>query len=190
MEDLPWTKIVNRLAGESQPVTSQGGSQPHFDAVDRLYSQLRRLASEALTTQADPETKHPTELVSATFEELFRSRERPWFDRYQFFEQAARAMRRLVVQRSRERFAAQEISVDLNEIDAVASEREQELIDLDEALAELEKVEPRYARVIELRYFARLSVPEVAEVLRVSKSTVEREWRFARAWLMRRMNRS
>lgn len=169
---------------------SEGGSQPHFDAVDRLYSQLRLLASEALATQDDPETRHPTELVSATFEELFRSRERPWFDRHQFFEQAARAMRRLVVRRSRERLSSREVPTDLSEVDAVVFEREQELVDLDEALAELERVEPRYTRIIELRYFARLSVPEVAELLGVSKSTVEREWRFARAWLMRHMNRN
>lgn len=190
MEDLPWTRIVNRMAAETQPSTAAGGSLPQVDAVDRLYDQLRRMAAEVLAARGDPGTGHPTELVSATFEELFRSRERPWFDRQQFFDQAARAMRRLVVRRSRERLSAREVPTDLAEGDAVIFEREQELIDLDEALAALEKVEPRYARVIELRYFAGLSVPEVAEALGVSKSTIEREWRFARVWLMRHMNRS
>ena len=111
-----------------------------------------------------------------------------WQHRAHFFAISAQVMRHILLDRARRRVAAkrggQMPLVNLDELPNLGSGRARELIALDDALNALEKLDPRKARVIELRFFGGLSVEETAEVLKVSQDTVMRDWRLARAWLL------
>lgn len=183
--EFPPTRVLNDLQSEAADLPAEAEA-----TVEWLYAELRRLAQQVSSGRESESAGRVTELVGAAYEHLFGETPRPWFDRQQFFERAGRCMRRLVSQRARQRRQAPERRGEFEEDVAVLHERDQELEDLDRALCELERVEPRYARIIELRYYAGLTVPDVAEALGVSVSTVERDWRFARAWIMRHMRRS
>ena len=184
-DEFPPTEVLNKLAFRPDELSSDEEA-----IVGWLYGEMRRLAQRYASGDESGATGRVTELVGATYAKLFEEPERPWFDREQFFERAGRCMRQLVAKRAKDRLRFPERRGEIAEDAAVVLEREQELVDLERALVDLEVVEPRYARIIELRYFAGLSVPAVARALNVSVSTVERDWRFARAWIMRHMRRS
>ena len=185
---LAATRVLNRLADDRSPAADSPDSKED-ETLRWLYGELHDLANRYLAGGQGASTGRATDLVSATYEELFGKPVRPWFDRQQFFEDAGKCMRKLVAKRARERSARRAEQADFDAI-PVDPAREQDLLDLEQAVSELEQVEPRYARVIELRYYAGLSVPKVAEALSLSPSTIERDWRFARAWIMRHMRRS
>src|SRR6202035_2771009 len=111
-----------------------------------------------------------------------------------FFAVAAQIMRRILLDQARRRVAAKrggaKPRVDLDEVPDIGSGRARERIALDDALNALAKVDPRKAEVIELRFFAGLSVEETAEVLKVSPDTVMRDWKLAKAWLAREMTKT
>ncbi len=111
----------------------------------------------------------------------------PWQDRRHFFRVAAKTMRRLLVNHAIKRNAAKRGGarerIAVEEITAAIPDREVDLVDLDEALTKLKTIGEQKARIVELRFFAGCSIEETAEVLGVSTRTVDRQWRFARAWL-------
>src|SRR5262249_46867890 len=114
-----------------------------------------------------------------------------WQDRVHFFGAAARLMRRILIDHVRasraQKRGGDAMTVTIANIDLAASERSIDLMALDEALAELEQIAPRQARIIELRYFGGLKVPAIAKLLRVTGRTVDRDWAAARVWLRRRL---
>ena len=160
-------------------------------ALERLmplvYGELRQLAASHLRSERGDHTLQPTALVHEAYLRLVGQRSVSWANRAHFFGIAAQMMRRVLVDHARRRLAAKRspgtLRIDLGEETAAAPDRMPELLALDRALTELERLDPRQARVVELRFFAGLSVEETAEVAGVSTATVKREWRTARAFL-------
>jgi RNA polymerase sigma factor (TIGR02999 family) len=160
-------------------------------ALDRLtprvYRELRRVAGQIMKHESPGHTMQPTALVHEAYLRLIEVEKADWQDRAHFFAVAAQMMRRILVDSARKRGAAkrggQAVRVDMDEIPDLNPGRGSELMALDEALGRLAQVDPRKARVVELRFFGGLSVNETAVVLNVSEDTVLRDWRLARAWL-------
>jgi len=159
-------------------------------ALERLmplvYGELRKLAANELRAERRSHTLQPTALVNEAYLRLVGQRSVSWNNRAHFFAIAAQMMRRVLVDHARKRGAAKRSSgtVYLDLADAGGADRAPELLALDDALTELEKLDPRQARVVELRFFAGLSVEETAEVAGISTATVKRDWKTARAFLL------
>lgn len=160
-------------------------------ALERLmplvYDELRRLAASQLRAERGNHTLQPTALVHEAYLRLVGQRSVSWANRAHFFGIAAQMMRRVLVDHARKRQAAKRnpgtVHVDLAASAEGKADRAPELLALDDALTELEKLDPRQAKVVELRFFGGLSVEETAEVAGISTATVKREWKTARAFL-------
>jgi RNA polymerase sigma factor (TIGR02999 family) len=154
----------------------------------RVYDELRRIAGHFMRDERPGRTIQTTALVHEAYLKLIDVTNVDWQHRAHFFAISAQIMRHILLDRARRRVAAKRGGVaprvNLDEVPDIGSGRARELIVLDDALNALAKVDPRKARVIELRFFAGLSVEETAEVLKVSSDTVKRDWRLARAWLL------
>jgi RNA polymerase sigma-70 factor (ECF subfamily) len=164
-------------------------------ALDKLtplvYDELRRIAHRYVRRERNGHTLQTTALVNEAYMRLAGERKIEWENRAHFFAVTARIMRHILTDYARRRSYAKRggeaLQVSLAEAYVMSQERAAELIVLDEALAELAKLDPRKSRVVELRYFGGLSLEETAEVLEVSLMTVRRDWRAAKAWLFRSM---
>jgi RNA polymerase sigma-70 factor, ECF subfamily len=132
-----------------------------------------------------------TALVHEAYLKMVEQNSVDWKNRSHFFAIASQAMRRILIDHARKQIAEKRggegEKISLEEIDVASINPDQNLIALDEALSELEKVDPQQSRIIELRYFGGLTVEETAEVLQISPRTVAREWAMARAWLYRNL---
>ena len=159
-----------------------------------VYEQLHGLAQALLRRERRDLTIGATVLVHEAFVRLIEQSRANWQDRSHFCAVAAQAMRRILIDHVRARRAAKRGGawrrVTLEEAVETLAHEQLDLIDVDEALTRLAQVDPREARVVELRFFGGLSNVEVAEVLRVSVRTVEDDWRMARAWLRRELTRT
>lgn len=162
-------------------------------ALDELlplvYDHLRGIASSQLRLERDDHTLQATALVHEAYLKLAQSNSLSVADRGHFFRVAARAMRQILVDHARARHRAKRGGsgerVVLEPEHAVAPSPEEDVLAVDAALGRLAVLEPRQANVIELRYFAGLSIEQTAESLGVSIATVKRDWQVARAWLQR-----
>jgi RNA polymerase sigma-70 factor (ECF subfamily) len=152
-----------------------------------VYDELHRLASSYLARERADHTLQPTALVHEAFLRLINQREVDWRNRAQFLGVAAGLMRRILVNHARDHAAAkrggERERISLSLVEVPSGGPDVDLIALEDALERLAVLDERKAKVVELRFFGGLSVEEVAEVLGVSRATVEREWSFARAWL-------
>lgn len=152
-----------------------------------VYQELHRLAHGYLAGERQGHMLQTTALVNEAFVRLIDWQQVEWQNRAHFFGVSATLMRHILVQFAREQQAAKRggkaIQVSLSEAAHVATQDTTDLVALDNALNTLEKLDPRQARTVELRFFGGLSLEEVAEVLRVSVSSVRRDWRMAQAWL-------
>jgi RNA polymerase sigma factor (TIGR02999 family) len=169
------------------------GDPQAFDAlVPLVYRPLRELAAHYLRFERGNHTLQPTALVHEAYLRLTGVRHIPFRNRAHFYGAAARVMRRILVDYARERRALKRGGpepdrVPLHDALGVAVDARFDLVELDEALSALERIAPDRARVVELRYFAGLSIEETARCLDVSPATVKRSWEFSRAWLYRRL---
>lgn len=161
-------------------------------AADQLAGivmhELHRIAERAMRREADGHTLQPTELVDEALVRLLGERKATWENRAQFFAVASQMIRRILVDHARHRRRAKRdhgVRVTLDEGVAEVSARSLDLIALDDALQELDRVAPRQAKVVELRFFGGLDVDEVAHALDISPATVKRDWTFARAFLLK-----
>jgi RNA polymerase sigma factor (TIGR02999 family) len=158
------------------------------DAAERLLplvqDELRRLAAQKLACDKPSETHDATALVHAAYQRLIGADKPPAYrDRAHFFAVAARAMRRILIEKARVKLAQQD-DPQQQQIDAAtARKRDEELVALDEALEKLAATDPLKARLVELRYFAGLTGAQAAEVLGIPPAAADRSWAFARAWL-------
>ncbi|MEZ6243128.1 MAG: ECF-type sigma factor [Phycisphaerales bacterium] len=172
---------------------SQRGDQSATDALLPLvYDELHALAQSYFRSQPAGHTLQPTALVHEACVRLLGTEEGGgWNDRAHFFAVAAAAMRQILVNHALAKRAQKRggdrARVTLADSDVVAEPPAVDLLDLDEALRELQRQHERMARIVELRYFGGLTASETAEALGVSRSTVEADWRFARAWLLDRL---
>ncbi len=170
-------------------------------ALDRLmpvvYAELHRLADRHMKQERAGNSLQTTALINEAYLRLVNASEAGFRDRAHFFAVSAQVMRRILVDAARARSAvkrggearkvAHSSAVNFDEIADVSTQRAEEVIAVDDALATLAQFDPRKAQVIEMRFFGGLSVPETAEVLGVSPQTVMRDWKLARAWLMREL---
>ena len=152
-----------------------------------VYEELRRLAHHFMEGQRPEHTLQTTALVNEAYLCLADQSNPRWQNRAHFFAVAARAMRRILVSYARSQRAQKRgggaLKIDLDEAALVSPEESKEIVDLDEALERLATLDSRKAQVVELKYFGGLNYDEMAEVLKISRVTVRRDWEFARAWL-------
>lgn len=159
-----------------------------------VYEELRGLAEACFRGQSNDHTLQPTALVHEVYLKLAEKDASTWSDRTHFFAVAARAMRQVLIDHARIKGAAkrgkgwQRITLDMHE-DAPGLGR-LDVLALDEALDKLAEIDDRQARIVEMRFFAGLTVNEVAEAIGVSSRTVELDWQMAKAWLSRALARA
>ena len=162
-------------------------------ALDRLiplvYDEMRRLARYYMRRERREHTLQTTALINEAYIRLVDHKGMRWQNRAHFYAVAAQAMRRVLVDHARSRQyikrGGDASVVDLDQAAIVAREYASEIVALDEALTGLAALDPRQSKVVELRYFGGMSVEETAEVLGISGVTVMRDWRAAKAWLLR-----
>jgi len=152
-----------------------------------MYQELHRMAARYLGQERPDHTLQPTALVHDLYLRLVASNPISWQNRAHFFGVAAQQMRHLLVDHARSRLAEKRgggrAKVSLSDVAGWDGQREQDVLEMDEALGKLAELDLRAARVVELRFFGGLEEREAAEVLGISISSLKRDWKFARAWL-------
>lgn len=170
---------------------SAGDASALDTLIPIVESELRRMARRHMARERPGHTLQTTALVNEAYLRLIDQKRVRWQNRAHFFAIAAQAMRRILISMARARCAEKrggpQAPVSLEEAAEVSVDRAAELVALDDALQTLATLDPRRARVVELRYFGGLSVEEAARVLECSDRTVKRDWSFARAWLLREL---
>jgi RNA polymerase sigma factor (TIGR02999 family) len=167
-------------------------------ALDRVlplvYSELRKIAARQLRDERAEQSVEPTDLVHALYLQLVDQRRASWANRTQFYAVVAQMMRRILVDHARERLAqkrgAGTVTVSLTSLlndAAVTHTSVSDVLAIDRALDRLAARDPEHARIVELRFFAGLSIEETAHVLDRSPATIKRAWRLAKAWLFREL---
>jgi RNA polymerase sigma factor (TIGR02999 family) len=166
---------------------SQGDDRALAELTPLVYEELRRLAHYHMGGQRPNHTLQTTALVNEVYLRLADQTNPRWQNRAHFFAVAARAMRQILVNYARSQQAQKRgggaVKVDLDEAALVSAEESEEIVDLHEALDTLAMLDSRKAQVVELKYFGGLNYDEIAEVLKISRITVRRDWEFAKVWL-------
>ena len=168
-----------------------GGDQSALDKLTPIvYAELRRLARHYMNAERSGHSLQTTALVNEAYLKLADCKRMRWENRAHFFAVSAQMMRRILVDHARRhnlKRGAGIAHVSLDDTAVVGRDREEDLVALDDALQTLSRVDARKARVVELRFFGGLNAEEIAEVLKVSRVTVMRDWRTARDWLYREL---
>jgi RNA polymerase sigma-70 factor (ECF subfamily) len=182
---------------QSQDVTlllvawSRGEKEAEEKLIALVYQELRRLARCQMRLENPGNTLQTTALVNEAYLRLVDARRVNWQDRAHFFALSARVMRHIVVDLARakgyKKRGGEFFKISLDEAMIGCKQKDPDIVRLDETLKALAEVDPRKSKVIELRFFGGLSVEETAEVLKVSPDTVLRDWRLAKAWLLREL---
>jgi len=172
-----------------------GDADAQSELIPLVYNELHRLARYYRRKGGGGDTIQTTALVHEAYLRLLKIDNIDWNDRAHFFAVAAQLMRRILVDMMRADGAAKRggrdkrvANVALDEIPIPGSDRAAELLAVDEALSRLTELDPRRARVVELRVFGGLTHEEIAEILRISQQSVMRDWRLAKAWMLRELN--
>ena len=170
---------------------SRGNTSALNQLLPLVYAELRRIAARQLRSERSNHTLQPTALVHEVYLRLVDQRHVDWQSRAHFFGVAARIMRRILVDHARRHRAGKRGEgmrcVSIDEAKGVAASNEIPILALDQALDRLKEVDSQLAEIVELRAFGGLTIEEAAHVLKVSPSTVKREWRTAKAWLNREL---
>ena len=173
-------------------IAAQGGAS---DAVQRLmpvvYAELKQLAAGYLRSERADHTLQTTGLVHEAYLKLVDQKRTTWKNRSHFFGIAAQAMRRILVDHARRRSAGKRdggrpVTLD-DELAGIPTDTD-EVLAVDSALERLAEMDPRQSRIVELRYFAGMSIEQTAEALEISPATVKRDWVSAKAWLQRELS--
>jgi RNA polymerase sigma factor (TIGR02999 family) len=167
----------------------RGDAQAAGQLLPLIYDELRKLAAQKLALEKPGQTLQATALVHEAYVRLVGTADPGWGGRGHFFAAAAEAMRRILVEKARQkrrlRHGGGARREDLSDVEVIAEVPSDDLLALDEALERLARADPAAAQLVQLRYFAGLTVAEAAEALGVSLRTAERNWTYARAWLHR-----
>ena len=167
-----------------------GNAHAIGDLFPLVYGELRRLAAEKIAQEKPGQTLQATALVHEAYVRLVDvDRARQWKSRGHFFAAAAQAMRHILVDRARAKSSRKRggdrVRVDFDDASLAAPENCEEILAVDEALERLAALDPQAAELVKLRYFAGMSIPEVAEALTIPPRSADRLWAYARAWLRR-----
>jgi RNA polymerase sigma-70 factor (ECF subfamily) len=187
-------------AGASPDVTqlllnwSKGDQAALEELMPLVYNELRRLASAYLRRERPNHTLQSTALVHEAFMRLVNQQEVQWQSRAHFFAIAAQMIRRILVDHARSQRAEKRgsgaVKLELDAALAIPLKTDVDLVLLNDALDRLAEMDPRQSRLVELRFFAGLSIEETAQVMQLSPATIKREWNAARAWLFREISRT
>lgn len=168
-----------------------GREEARDELLGLVYEPLRALAERNLRNERASHTLQPTALVHELYLRLAEQRKVEWNDRAHFFGVAAHVMRRILVDHARRRKSQKRGGgIEALTIDAaldIAAPENFDVIELENALEGLERIYPQQARIVELRFYAGLSIEETSKVMGISPATISREWAMARAWLRRAM---
>ncbi|HEX6096205.1 MAG TPA: sigma-70 family RNA polymerase sigma factor [Thermoanaerobaculia bacterium] len=171
---------------------SGGRQEARDELLGLVYEPLRAIASRHLHREREGHTLQPTALVNELYLKLVGQRSVAWNDKAHFFAVAAQVMRRILVDHARRKKSDKRggdmIPVTIGAALDLAATESFDVVALDVALETLEKIFPQQARVVELRFYAGLTIDETASVLGVSPATISREWTMARAWLRRELS--
>jgi RNA polymerase sigma-70 factor (ECF subfamily) len=187
--------IHSNRTEELKAMLGELGGRPDLDGalLESLYDELRRLAARFLKRERPDHTLQPTALVHEAYLRLARSGKVCPSHRAELLGWAARLMRQILINHARDRRRAKRggaaARVPLDEVQVSFAEESTRIEDLSGALDALTRLDARKGRVVELRFFGGLTLPEIAETLGVGQATVERDWRFARAWLKKALAR-
>jgi RNA polymerase sigma-70 factor, ECF subfamily len=178
MDETPKGEVTQLLAA-----WRQGDPEALNKVMPLVYAELHRIARRAWSQQPRANTLQPTALINEAYLKLANAENATFKDRVHFFAVASSAMRQILVNHAKSRLTEKRggarAHVSIDDVQPVHQE----------ALEVLQTVDPRKSKIVEMRYFGGLSVEETAEALEVSVRTVNREWRLARSWLIREMNR-
>jgi RNA polymerase sigma factor (TIGR02999 family) len=168
-----------------------GDAQAAEELLPLVYEELRRLAAAKMAQQPPGQTLQGTALVHEVWLKLTAQEGSRWRDRQHFFRAAAEAMRQILIDRARRRLRLRhgqgQQHVGLDEVQIAAPEKDDVLVQMDEALIQLREVSPERAEIVNLRFFAGLGEAEIAGILGLSERSVQRQWCYARAWLFARI---
>jgi RNA polymerase sigma factor (TIGR02999 family) len=172
---------------------SRGEQAAAEELLPLVYDELRRLASAQMAGEAAGQTLQPTALVHEAWLRLVREEGRTWHNRAHFFRTAALAMRRILVDRARQKLSLRRGAggkrVPLEEADSAVATTDDRVLLVDQNLERLEKEDPESARIITLKFFGGLTNKEVANILGITERSVERQWAYAKACLYELMQR-
>ena len=167
----------------------QGDGRVIDQLLPAVYQELRQLAAQKLSREKPGQTLQATALVHEAYLRLVGGQGQDWKSRTHFFNAAAEAMRRILIENARRKHRLKrgrdQNRMDLDEAQIVVESPSEDILALDEALVRLAEVDRTVAELVKLRYFAGLPLDQVAELLGVSRRTADRHWAFARAWLYR-----
>jgi RNA polymerase sigma factor (TIGR02999 family) len=188
VEQKPSTEVSQLLQGW------RAGDRQALDALLPLvYKELRRVAHFQLRNERPNHSLQSAGLVNEAYLRLVGMSSPQWESRTHFFAIAAQLMRQILVDYARRHGAAKRGAnmpkVTLEDAMVASRRKDMDVIALDDALTDLGKIDPRQSRVVELRYFAGLSLEEISQVMEIAPATVQRDWTAARAWLHREMRR-
>lgn len=163
------------------------------EIIARVYPDLRRLAGHYMRDERAGHTLQPTALIHELYLKLMAGEPADWQNRAHFMAVAAQQLRRMLIDHARaihaERRGGGRLKLSVEDVEGWLGRSEEDLFAINHALEKLEKLEPRCAQVIELRFFGGLKEDEAAEVLGISVATLKRDWTFARAWLIGELER-
>jgi RNA polymerase sigma factor (TIGR02999 family) len=187
--------MLDLMSDVTQILAAIERGDPHAaeQLLPLVYEELRKLAAQKLAQERPGQTLQATALVHEAYLRLVGDEPaRPWSGRGHFFAAAAEAMRRILINRARDRGALKRGGnwrrVDFDAITDPLATTDADLLDLNEALERLGRDFPQAARVVQLRFFAGLTLDEAASALGISARTADRQWAFARAWLLRSLS--
>ena len=183
------TQILNAI--------ERGDPKAAEELLPLVYEELRLLAAQKMSKEQPGQTLQATALVHEAYIRLIEAKDQSWNSRGHFFKAAAEAMRRILIDNARRKKSLreggdhQQIDIDQANLKALVPSNEnssEDILALDEALEKLNKIDPRNAEFVKLRYFAGLSLNQVAEIEGISRRTATRWWNYARAWLHREIS--
>lgn len=173
---------------------SRGEKQASEELLPVVYDELRRLAAARMASEAAGQTLQPTALVHEAWLRLIPDPERGWQNRWHFFAAAAEAMRRILIdnarRKSRLKHGGGQQRLNIDDVEKAATTPDEKLLLVNDALGQMEKENPEYARIVMLKYFSGLTNKEVADTLGIGESTVERHWFNAKRWLFKKIQAS
>ncbi len=180
--------VVTRLLEDIR----QGNPRATEELLPLVYQELRRLAKSRMAKEPAGQTLQPTALVHEAYLRLVGNQPPDWSGRGHFFAACAEAMRRILVERARRKASVkhggQRRRIELDDASPAAPAPDDDILAIDEALKRLEADDPRKGQIVNMRYFAGLTVRETADALEVSVTTIEREWRYIKRWLFTQLS--